>query len=92
MYEYCQERGITHRKCGKLVVATNQDQLGEVLPSLYKKALRNGVTDVQMLSRDDVRYLEPHVESFGGIFSPSTGIIDSHSFYLSLLSDFQEFF
>jgi L-2-hydroxyglutarate oxidase LhgO len=90
LYDYCEERGITHRKCGKLIVATNKDQLVDDLPSLYEKAVRNGVTDVQMLSRDDVRVLEPNVECFGGLLSPSTGILDSHSFYLSLLSDCED--
>lgn len=90
LYQYCNERGITHRKCGKIVVATNKDQLDDDLPALYENALLNGVTDVQMLSREDIRALEPNVECFGGIFSPSTGILDSHSFYLSLLSDCQD--
>lgn len=90
LYQYCEERGITHQKCGKLILATNEDQLVDHLPSLFEKALMNGVTDVQMLSREDVRVLEPEVECFGGLFSPSTGILDSHSFYLNLLTDCEE--
>ena len=87
MYDYCEERGITHQRCGKLIVATNKDQLVDQLPSLFEKAITNGVTDVQMLSREDVRVLEPEVECFGGLFSPSTGVLDSHSYYLNLLTD-----
>ena len=90
MYQYCEERGITHKKSGKLIVATNKGQLGDHLPSLHEKAARNGVTDVQILSREDVRVLEPEVECFGGLFSPSTGILDSHSFYLNLLTDCED--
>lgn len=90
MYEYCQERGITHRNCGKLIVATNQDQLSDHLPSLNEKAHRNGVTDIRILSREDVRVLEPQVECFGGLLSPSTGIVDSHSFYVNLLTDCED--
>ena len=91
LYQYCEERGVTHRNCGKLVVATNKDQLDHDLPSLYKKAKLNGVTDVQLLSREDVKVLEPNVECFGGLLSPSTGILDSHSFYLNLQSDCEEY-
>lgn len=90
LYQYCEERGISHQKCGKLVVATNENQLANVLPTLYEKAMRNGVTDVRMLSREDIRVLEPDVECFGGLLSPSTGILDSHSFYLSLLGDCED--
>ena len=90
LYQYCEERGITHRKCGKLVVATNKDQLVDDLPSLYEQAFLNGVTDVRMLSREDMRVLEPNVECLGGLFSPSTGVLDSHSFYLNLLSDCED--
>ncbi len=90
LYQYCEERGIVHRKCGKLIVATTKDQLTDHLPSLLKKAHQNGVTDVRMLSREDVRILEPEVECFGGLFSPSTGVLDSHSFYLNLLTDVED--
>ena len=90
LYQYCEERGIIHRKCGKIIVASTKDQLSDHLPSLLKKAHKNGVTDVRMLSREDVRILEPEVECFGGLFSPSTGILDSHSFYLNLLTDVED--
>lgn len=90
LYQYCEERGIIHRKCGKLIVATNNDQLVGILPLLYDKALLNGVNDIKMLSREDVEMLEPDVECFGGLLSPSTGVLDSHSFYLSLLSDCED--
>lgn len=71
-------------------MATNKDQLTDQLPSLFEKAIANGVTDVQMLSREDIRVLEPEVESFGGLFSPSTGILDSHSYYLNLQADCED--
>jgi len=90
LYQYCEERAIPHQRCGKLVLATNKDQLVDDLPSLHEKALRNGVNDIKILSQEDVRVLEPSVECFGGLFSPSTGIVDSHSFYLNLLSDCED--
>uniref|UniRef100_A0A7S4AU58 L-2-hydroxyglutarate dehydrogenase, mitochondrial n=1 Tax=Pseudo-nitzschia australis TaxID=44445 RepID=A0A7S4AU58_9STRA len=90
LYQYCEERGVTHRNCGKLVVATNKQQLAGGLLSLRDQAFQNGATDVRLLSREDVRILEPDVECFGGLFSPSTGVLDSHSFYLNLLSDCED--
>lgn len=87
LYEFCQDRQITHNPCGKLIVATNEQQLAQDLPSLQQKAIQNGVTDTRILSRQDVQYLEPEVECVGALLSPSTGVIDSHSFFLSILAD-----
>ncbi|OEU18707.1 NAD binding site FAD dependent oxidoreductase [Fragilariopsis cylindrus CCMP1102] len=89
LYQYCDERGILHRKCGKLVVA-NKFQLVDNLPTLYEHAHLNGVTDVRLLSREDAKFLEPNVECCGALLSPSTGILDSHSFYLNLLADCED--
>ena len=89
LYQYCEERGIPHRKCGKLVVA-NKSQFVDNLPTLYEHAHLNGVTDVRLLSREDAKFLEPNVECFGALLSPSTGILDSHSLYLNLLADCED--
>ena len=62
LYDYCQERGISYRRCGKLIVATNEKQIVGDLPSLYERATVNGVTDVQILSEEDVRFLEPNIK------------------------------
>eukprot|EP00536_Pseudo-nitzschia_multiseries_P007699 jgi/Psemu1/240482/estExt_Genewise1.C_1830080 len=91
LYQYCRDRGITYRNCGKLVVATNKHQIDKDLPFLCDQAFRNGVSDVRLLSQEDVHVLEPNVECLGGLFSPSTGVLDSHSFYLNLLSDCEEY-
>jgi L-2-hydroxyglutarate oxidase LhgO len=56
---------------------------------LQQKATAMGV-EVQMLSQEDVKFLEPEVECVGALLSPSTGVLDSHSFYLSLLADAEE--
>jgi L-2-hydroxyglutarate oxidase LhgO len=87
LYEYCQSRSIPYQRCGKLIVATRQDHLDTKLPELRQKALKNGVDDTRILTQQDVRVLEPSVQSVGALWSPSTGVLDSHSFMLSLLAD-----
>lgn len=90
LYDYCEEREISHRRCGKLIVATNQTQMETNLPSLHEKAHSNGVSDVKMLSKADVQFLEPTIECIGALLSPSTGVLDSHAYYLNLLADCEE--
>ena len=90
LYKFCKDRQITHRRCGKLIVATNQEQLEQELPRLQERASQNGVEDTRILSREDVRLLEPEVECCGALMSPSTGVVDSHSYFLSLLADAED--
>lgn len=88
LYAYCRERAIAHRQCGKLIVATQADQL-PALESLRARALRNGVADLALLDAAQARALEPAVHCVGALHSPSTGIIDSHALMLSLLADME---
>lgn len=88
LYRYCQERFIPHNQCGKLIVATMPGQIENDLEGLRRQALQNGVSDVKLLSEEDVKVIEPQVRCIGGaLWSPSTGVLDSHSFMNSLLSD-----
>ena len=86
LYAYCAERGIAHRRCGKLIVATGETQR-EQLGRIAAAAAINGVDDLQLLSRDQACALEPALECCAALLSPSTGIIDSHALMLSLLGD-----
>jgi L-2-hydroxyglutarate oxidase LhgO len=86
LYAYCAERGIPHRRCGKLIVATRDAQVHE-LDAIAARARANGVDDLQHLSRAAARALEPALECRAALLSPSTGIIDSHALMLSLLGD-----
>jgi len=86
LYAYCAERGIAHRRCGKLIVATHESQLAQ-LEAIAGHAHGNGVTDLQRLSRSAARHMEPALECVAALHSPSTGIIDSHALMLSLLGD-----
>lgn len=89
LYEFCDRTSVRYQKIGKLVVATNADQV-KILPELQSKALNNGVNDVKILSTQEVKSMEPNVNSYGALWSPSTGILDTHEFMLSLLAEAEE--
>ena len=88
LYDYCAERGIGHRRCGKLIVATSQDQLS-ALQGIIAKAAANGVDDLVLLTRVQARALEPALECVAAVHSPSTGIVDSHGLMLALQGDLE---
>lgn len=86
LYRYCVERGIPHRRSGKLIVATDEAQAAE-LEAIQKKAHANGVTDVVWMSREQAVALEPELRCAAALYSPSTGIVDSHALMLAYLGD-----
>jgi L-2-hydroxyglutarate oxidase LhgO len=86
LYDYCASHGVPHRRCGKLIVATNEQQLGE-LNTIRAKAHANDVPDVDWIAKDEVARLEPELFCMGALHSPSTGIIDSHALMLAYLGD-----
>ncbi|MGQ0511088.1 MAG: NAD(P)/FAD-dependent oxidoreductase [Betaproteobacteria bacterium] len=86
LYRYCVERGIPHRRSGKLIVATDQAQVAE-LEGIQAKAHANGVTDVVWMSREQAVALEPELRCAAALYSPSTGIVDSHALMLAYLGD-----
>jgi len=77
LYELCGKRGIPHNRIGKLIVATN-DEDSEKLDAIQKHAEGNGVLDLTLLGKKQILTLEPEVRAEAALFSPSTGIIDSH--------------
>lgn len=83
LYRFCAENGVTHKRCGKLLVAT-QDAEVPKLEALAAVAVKNGVNDLQRLDAADVRALEPEVACVAAFLSPSTGIIDSHGLMQAL--------
>jgi L-2-hydroxyglutarate oxidase LhgO len=86
LYEYCVSHGVPHRRSGKLIVAADDAQLVE-LENIQKKAHANGVTDVVWMAREQALALEPELACAAALYSPSTGIIDSHSLMLAYLGD-----
>ena len=88
LYQYCEDRGIGFKRCGKLIVASSESQV-PLLQAIMAKAAANSVHDLVMLTREQARQLEPQLECHAAIHSPSTGIIDSHALMLSLQGDFE---
>jgi L-2-hydroxyglutarate oxidase LhgO len=86
LYEYCVSHGVPHKRCGKLIVAADDTQLGE-LRQIQQKAHANGVTDVVWMTREQALALEPALRCVAALYSPSTGIIDSHALMLAYLGD-----
>ena len=88
LYAYCADRGVHAEAIGKLVVATTESQL-EQLAALHRLAIANGVEDLEPWSAEAVRSVEPQVRCAGALFSPSTGIIDSHGLMLAFQADLE---
>lgn len=86
LYEYCASHGVPHRRCGKLIVATDGAQL-PALGGILKKAHDNGATDVVEISQQEARAMEPELRCAAVLHSPSTGIVDSHALMLAYLGD-----
>jgi L-2-hydroxyglutarate oxidase LhgO len=89
LYAYCAERGVPHRKTGKLVVATNDTELKK-LDDIYKQAQINGCENLALIDAAAVKKIEPEVFCVGAMNSPETGVIDSHSYMLALRGEIED--
>jgi L-2-hydroxyglutarate oxidase LhgO len=89
LYETCVRRGIPHKRLGKLIVATSAQECHE-LEKIREQARQNSVTGLTTLGKKQIRTLEPEVKGVTALFSPSTGIIDSHSLMRSFLWNAEE--
>ena len=87
LYDFCASHGVTHRRCGKLVVATAPEQHA-ALEATREKAAANGV-QLQWLSPAQARQLEPALHCTAALLSPDTGIVDSHGLMLALQGDLE---
>ncbi len=86
LYRYCEARNIPHRASGKLIIATDREQI-PTLAELHEQAARNGIHDLEWLDAAQVHAIEPAVRCVTGLRSPSTGIVDSHALMLALQGD-----
>jgi L-2-hydroxyglutarate oxidase LhgO len=77
LYEICPRYDIGHKRLGKLIVASNDEESGE-LEALLERGRRNDAEGLKLLSRRELKALEPNVEGVAAMLSPSSGIIDSH--------------
>lgn len=84
LYEFCEGHGVPHRRCGKLIVATNGAQL-DALENLRARGESNGVEDLRRIDRAEARRLEPQLDCVAALLSESTGIVDSHALMTALL-------
>ncbi len=86
LYDYCAQRGIAHQRIGKLVIATQSADLPD-LDDYIRRGEAHGVTDLRRLSVAEAQALEPELACAGALWSPSTGIVDSHALMLAYLGD-----
>ena len=89
LYEYCAAHGVPHRRCGKLIVATAPAQEA-ALAQIAAVARANGVADLQAIGAAEARHMEPALRCAAALWSPSTGIVDSHALMLSLLGEAED--
>lgn len=78
LYDYCKRYEVPFNNCGKLIVATSEDEI-PVIENIRQNALKNGVNDLEMFDRDRIAEMEPEIFALKALFSPSTGIVDSHA-------------
>ena len=86
LYPYCQEKGVPHRNCGKLIVATNAEE-DSMLAGIKRRAEANGVEGMRVLTAAEAIDMEPNLRCTSALHSPATGIIDSHAYMLALQGD-----
>ncbi|HYC43641.1 MAG TPA: FAD-dependent oxidoreductase, partial [Noviherbaspirillum sp.] len=86
LYAYCDAKGIAYRRCGKLVVATSEEQRPK-LSTIHAQAQANGCNEVTWLDGKSAHALEPSLSCVAALSSPLTGIIDTHAYMLALQGD-----
>jgi L-2-hydroxyglutarate oxidase LhgO len=88
LYRYCRERHVPFQNIGKLIVASRNAETDR-LREIRAQAEKNGVLDLEQIGKHQMREREPAIDADTALFSPSTGIIDSHSLMLSLQADIE---
>lgn len=89
LYAYAQAHGVPHRKCGKLLVATREAELGKI-EMLCAQARKNGVEGMALVTAAEARTLEPALHCVAAALSPETGIVDSHALMLAFQGDLED--
>jgi len=78
LYDYCRKYDVPYNNCGKLIVATSENEI-PVIEGIRQTAIKNGVDDLTFLEKEEIAALEPEIFALKALYSPSTGIVDSHS-------------
>lgn len=89
LYAYCESRGVPHRKCGKLIVATQADEEAKIA-AILDQGTANGVEGLSLLDGREARALEPNLFCTAALRSSETGIVDTHALMLSLQGDLED--
>ena len=84
LYAFCREHGVSHDRCGKLIVAHDESEIAE-LEALCTRAVANGVEALEIVDRRFVAGREPAVHAVAALYSPSTGIVDAEALVRTLL-------
>jgi len=87
LIKYCKSRKVEFKRVGKLIVSNEEDD--SQLKDIFLRGKRNGVEDLELINKNELTILEPSLRAQKAIFSPSTGIIDSHGLMIALLGDFE---
>ena len=88
LYAFCRSHGVPHRRCGKLIVATNALEQAKI-EGIYEQGLANEVEGLAILTGEEARALEPALSCTGAVLSRETGIVDSHALMLALQGDIE---
>lgn len=89
LYDFCASHGVPHRKCGKLIVATDAAELTKI-ESIAAQGKINDVEGLAPITAAAARALEPNLACVGALHSPETGIIDAHAYMLALRGDLED--
>src|SRR5918992_5204443 len=89
MYEYCERKGIRHERCGKVIVARHEGELGR-LDELERRGRANGVPGLRRLSAEELREVEPYCRGVAALHSPETGIVDFADVARALARELEE--
>jgi L-2-hydroxyglutarate oxidase LhgO len=85
LYAFCKRHGVAHKRCGKLIIASNPDQLA-ALSTLHQRGTENGVEGLEVVDAATVRAREPHVRAVAALWSPNTGIVEPEGLVATLRS------
>ena len=86
LYEFCEEKGVHYRRCGKIIVATDESEAPR-LEQLRDLGNASGVGDVELLDAERLRRLEPTIRGTNALFSPQTGIVEIQGLMVALRAD-----
>jgi L-2-hydroxyglutarate oxidase LhgO len=85
LYEHCKKYNIRHKRLGKLFIAVTEKEISR-LHIIKEQAVKNGIDDLIEMNEKDIKRIEPEIYAIAALFSPSSGIFDSHGFMKSLFT------